>query len=109
MFVNNNYYTNVMAKYNLLWAVKTYKVLKEKHRDVLKKLMTQISMTEGEVREWQEAGEKMYLPYDEKRRINAQDDSFLQLKSLESGKYSERKIPIITALSSFNPLSISSL
>ena len=22
--VNNNYYTNVMAKYNLLWAVKAY-------------------------------------------------------------------------------------
>ena len=93
--VNNNYFTNVMAKYNLLWAVKTYKELKEKHPDVLKKLMTQISMTEGEVRDWQEAGEKMYLPYDEKRRISAQDDSFLQLKSWNLEKTPKEKFPLL--------------
>ena len=42
--VNNNYYTNVMAKYNLLWAVKMYHKLKEDHSDGLKRLMTKISM-----------------------------------------------------------------
>ena len=27
--VNNNYYTNVMAKHNMLWAAKIYHLLKE--------------------------------------------------------------------------------
>ena len=33
--VNNNYYTNVMAKHNLLWAAKVYHLLKEKDSDHL--------------------------------------------------------------------------
>ena len=52
-------------------------------------------MTEGEVRDWQEVGEKMYLPYDEKRRISAQDDSFLQLKSWNLEKTPKEKFPLL--------------
>lgn len=76
--VNNNYYTNVMARHNLLWAVKVYQLLKKKFPDRLKDLEKQLEMTETEVTDWNEAGEKMYLPYDDKLQINAQDDTFLQ-------------------------------
>ena len=93
--VNNNYFTNVMAKYNLLCAVKTYKILKEKHPDVLKQLMATLSMTEEEVRDWQEAGEKMYLPYDEKWKISAQDDSFLRLKPWNLEKTPKEHFPLL--------------
>ena len=73
--VNNNYYTNCMAKYNLKWAAKFYELLKDNNR--LDSLADRLEVTEEEVREWQEASEKMYLPYDEKLDINPQDDSFL--------------------------------
>ncbi|HHW66392.1 glycoside hydrolase family 65 protein [Defluviitalea raffinosedens] len=73
--VNNNYYTNCMAKYNLKWAVKFYELLKENNR--IEHLAQKLGITEEEVNEWQQAAEKMYLPYDEKLDINPQDDSFL--------------------------------
>ncbi|MEH7222269.1 glycosyl hydrolase family 65 protein [Bacillus sp. JJ1566] len=74
--VNNNYYTNAMAKHNLLWAAKAYELLKE--NGSLQKVATKISLSKEEVAEWEEAGKKMHLPYDEILKINAQDDTFLK-------------------------------
>ena len=64
--VNNNYYTNAMAKWNLSWAAK------------VSGLINSDQVTKEEAKEWQEAAEKMYLAYDEKLQINPQDDTFLQ-------------------------------
>jgi alpha,alpha-trehalose phosphorylase len=75
--VNNNYYTNAMAKHNLKWAEKAYHILKSKDEVALKQLMDKISLDEAEVSRWLEAAEKMYLPYDEGLGINPQDDTFL--------------------------------
>lgn len=74
--VNNNYYTNIMAKYNLKWAVKFYELVKE-YGDI-ESLVQKIDLTEEEVKAWNEASSKMYLPYDEMLDINPQDDAFLK-------------------------------
>ena len=75
--VNNNYFTNVSAKYNLYWAVKFYYMLLEKgNLDTI----ARIGLTGREVDEFKEACDKMYLPYDEEKGINPQDDSFLSKK-----------------------------
>ena len=76
--VNNNYYTNIMAQFNLKWAVKIYDILKE--NDLLDGLPDKIRLTDDEIDSFMEASDKMYLPYDEELRINPQDDSFLQKK-----------------------------
>lgn len=75
--VNNNYFTNVSAKFNLEWAVKFYDLLTEK-RDL--NTIAKIGLTGSEIEEFKRAAECMYLPYDEKRGINPQDDSFLSKK-----------------------------
>jgi alpha,alpha-trehalose phosphorylase len=72
--VNNNYYTNVMAKYNLDWAVKIYSMLE----DSLAEVSSKIGLRLEEVAAWKRAAEKMYLPYNQDLGINPQDDSFLQ-------------------------------
>ncbi len=73
--VNNNYYTNAMAKYNLKWAVKGYEMLKEEGNS--EKRIQGLGVTPEEVELWQKASEGMYLPYDKLLDINPQDDSFL--------------------------------
>lgn len=73
--VNNNYYTNIMAKYNLHWAAHLYQLLKQNNK--MKRLADKINMAEEEIQSWREASEKMYLPYNEELDINPQDDSFL--------------------------------
>ncbi len=75
--VNNNYFTNVSARFNLEWAVKFYDLLTE-NRDL--NTIAKIGLTGSEVEEFKKAAECMYLPYDEKRGINPQDDSFLSKK-----------------------------
>lgn len=73
--VNNNYFTNASAQYNLHWAVRFYRLLKEaKTLDAA----ARIGLTEKEVAEFEHAEQNMYLPYDEELGINPQDDSFLQ-------------------------------
>lgn len=75
--VNNNYYTNVLAKYNLQWAVKIYNMLKEKDSSFLSSLCSKINLSEDEITGFQKAAQSMYLPYDSNLKINAQDDTFL--------------------------------
>lgn len=75
--INNNYYTNVMAKHNLKWAVRLYNELLLKDEELLNKLCEKIALTKEEVETFEKASDKMYLPYDEELKINAQDDSFL--------------------------------
>jgi alpha,alpha-trehalose phosphorylase len=93
--VNNNYYTNVMAKHNLLWAVKVYGMVKETDEMHLKELSERLSLTEEELAAWQAAGENMYLPYDETYQINAQDDSFLQKARWDLENTPKDKFPLL--------------
>lgn len=101
--VNNNYYTNVMAKHNLLWAAKVYNLLKEKDKNYLEQLSDRLVLSQLEVDEWSRAGEKMYLPYDEKYKINAQDDSFLQKDSWDLENTPKEKFPLLL---NYHPLTL---
>ncbi len=77
--VNNNYYTNASAQYNLHWAVLFYKMLEDagtKAAGVIKK----IGLTPEEIHVFEQAEKNMYLPYDKELGINPQDDSFLTKK-----------------------------
>ena len=74
--VNNNYYTNAGAQYNLHWAVRFYELLGEAGK--LAPVAEKIGLKPEEIREFKKAEEQMYLPYDEETGINPQDDSFLQ-------------------------------
>ncbi|WP_075050771.1 glycoside hydrolase family 65 protein [Bacillus testis] len=76
--VNNNYYTNIMAKYNLKWAASIYRLLAEDHAEALQAIAEKIELLPEEAAEWQRAADLMYLPYDADKDINPQDDSFLE-------------------------------
>ncbi|MDZ5473988.1 glycosyl hydrolase family 65 protein [Bacillus sp. 31A1R] len=76
--VNNNYYTNVMAKHNLKWAAKSLSLLKERYPEQYGGLIKRLNIGGNEESSWEEAAEKMYLPFDESLNINPQDDTFLQ-------------------------------
>lgn len=100
--VNNNYYTNAMAKYNLEWAVKAYSILQE-DMDVFNKIQEKTSVTPEEVTEWQKAAEKMYLPYNDELQINAQDDTFLQKKKWDLSNTPQEKFPLLL---NYHPLTL---
>ncbi|WP_372867646.1 glycoside hydrolase family 65 protein [Planomicrobium okeanokoites] len=101
--VNNNYYTNVMAKHNLSWAAKIYYLLDETDSDHLKEMASRLELTETEVGNWQIAADSMYLPYDEALQINAQDDSFLQKARWDLKNTPPEKFPLLL---NYHPLTL---
>lgn len=101
--VNNNYYTNAMAKHNLLWATKVYRQLEETDTERLQELTARLQLTETEVEEWQTAGANMFLPYDEGFGINAQDDSFLQKARWDLKNTPQEKFPLLL---NYHPLTL---
>lgn len=101
--VNNNYYTNVMAKYNLKWAYKIYHMLKERYNQSLSKLCEKIKLGECEIKQFLKASENMYLPYDKKLKIIAQDDSFLSKAVWDFKNTPEENYPL---LMNYHPLTI---
>jgi alpha,alpha-trehalose phosphorylase len=75
--VNNNAYTNLMARENLRYAAQTVEALRSTTPDVYKALAYKTALAPSEVEAWTRAAESMYVPYDEKLKIIPQDDDFL--------------------------------
>jgi trehalose/maltose hydrolase-like predicted phosphorylase len=75
--VNNNCYTNLMARENLKYAYEIVLYLKQKMSSVYKKLSKKLELKDDEIELWKKAADNMYIPYDEKLKIYPQDDSFL--------------------------------
>ncbi|TAH69170.1 MAG: glycoside hydrolase family 65 protein [Anaerolineaceae bacterium] len=91
--VNNNYYTNVCAQYNLNWAVKLYYLLKDE--DKLSDIEQKLHLTEDEIMEFYHAAKCMYLPYDDDLKINPQDDSFLHKKKWDLDQTPKENFPLL--------------
>lgn len=91
--VNNNYYTNISAKNNLLNAYKLINILKNKEEYILFKDRTGI--TDEELNEFNNAANCMYLPYDEKLDIIMQDDSFLNKKKINLSSFNSKEFPLL--------------
>ncbi|GJL68921.1 MAG: kojibiose phosphorylase [Nitrospirales bacterium] len=75
--VNNNTFTNLMARENLRYAASTVELLREKNFEAFAALVGKTELELDEVKDWRIAAENMFIPYDEKRGIHPQDDEFL--------------------------------
>lgn len=75
--VNNNAYTNLMARENLRYAAETVTSLPATDPDAYNALVHKTALEPSEVEAWGRAAEAMYVPYDETLEIIPQDDSFL--------------------------------
>jgi alpha,alpha-trehalose phosphorylase len=75
--VNNNAYTNLMARENLRYATRVVQSLHATEPDAYNALAHKTALEPSEVSAWTRAAENMYVPYDEKLGIIPQDDGFL--------------------------------
>ena len=75
--VNNNAYTNLMARENLRYATQVVQSLRATEPDAYNALAHKTALEPSEVSAWIRAAENMYVPYDEKLGIIPQDDDFL--------------------------------
>jgi alpha,alpha-trehalose phosphorylase len=76
--VNDNAYTNLMARLNLSFAAEVVRLLAAERPADHAVLVTQVGLQDGEVEAWERAAAAMFVPYDAQRGIHPQDASFLE-------------------------------
>jgi alpha,alpha-trehalose phosphorylase len=101
--VNDNLYTNVMARFNLRYAARVVELLAESNTEAYESLLRRLDLDPAEVERWTEACEAMFLPYDEELGIHPQDDSFLQREVWDMAGTPPDKFPLLL---NFHPLVI---
>jgi alpha,alpha-trehalose phosphorylase len=75
--VNNNAYTNLMARENLRYAAEVVESLRTAEAEAYDALVQKTALDASEVNAWSRAAESMYVPTDESLKIILQDDNFL--------------------------------
>ncbi|MBD2122344.1 glycoside hydrolase family 65 protein [Trichocoleus sp. FACHB-262] len=101
--VNNNTYTNLMARENLWYAASTVEMLRDRHPDWFIALVDKTKLELSEVKNWREAADNMYLPFDERLKIHIQHDTFLDEKVWDFENTPPDKYPLLLH---FHPLVI---
>lgn len=75
--VNNNFYTNVMARYNLRAAADVALQMRRERPEAFQELSDRSGLSIDELDLWDRAAKAMYIPFDEGMQIHPQDDQFL--------------------------------
>jgi alpha,alpha-trehalose phosphorylase len=101
--VNNNMYTNLMARENLRYAAQTVAWLREQRPDRYTALVYNTHLDDAEIAAWQRAADQMYLPYDDAKGIHLQDDDMLNLQPWDFEHTRPEKYPLLLH---FHPLVI---
>ena len=60
--VDNNLFTNLMARENLRYAAETVEVMRRDHAEAFAALARRTGLSAEEPGMWQQAAERMYLP-----------------------------------------------
>ena len=93
--VNNNAYTNMMAKWNLLTAYKMFSKLKKTDPKTLKNVTKMIDFSPKEPAEWKRISSRMSINMDRKQIIE-QFDRYFEKKRIKINDWDENFIPITT-------------
>jgi alpha,alpha-trehalose phosphorylase len=93
--VDNNTFTNLMARENLWYAEQTVQRVRDGEPDRFAALVDKTGLEPSEPAEWKAAADQMYLPFDEKAGIHLQDDGFLLRKPWDFANTPLEKYPLL--------------
>jgi alpha,alpha-trehalose phosphorylase len=93
--VNDNLFTNVMARWNLRAAVSAVRTAQERDPSAYRRVVARLGLGEDEVAEWSRAAEAMHIPYDENLGINPQDAQFLEKELWDLPNTPPEKLPLL--------------
>lgn len=77
VLVDNNTYTNLMAKDHLRYAVEALKKMQSSYSADYRRLQEKVDLKDQEIEDWRKASEGIYLPYSEDLAMRVQDDESL--------------------------------
>ncbi len=93
--VNDNTFTNLMARLNLNFAASTVRQMRDERPGDYTALVHQVGLKPGEVESWERAAAAMHVPFDDQRRIHPQDDTFLNREAWDLDATPREKFPLL--------------
>ncbi|WP_340064534.1 glycoside hydrolase family 65 protein [Ascidiimonas aurantiaca] len=75
--VNNNWYTNYIAKWCIEYAISQIKKVKQKNPADYLRIIDKTRLSDTEINKWKEVADTMYFPYSETYDVYLQQDGFL--------------------------------
>jgi kojibiose phosphorylase len=92
--VNNSVYTNWLTKWNLEEAINFYDELLKTHSQPLQKLVSKMGLTQTEIKEWKDKAEKIYIPFDEEKKLVEEFEGYFALKDVPISVWDENSMPV---------------
>lgn len=93
--VNDNTYTNLVARLNLRFAAAAVGLLREDRPEDFLSLVHRTGLRDSEPQAWEEAANAMAVPYDERRRVHPQDAGFLDRERWDLSSTPPEKFPLL--------------
>lgn len=92
--VNNNFYTNYLAKWCIDYTIETIHKTKKDYPSDYNRIMTKVKLTDDEIAKWKKVADHMYFPYSAQHQIYLQQDGFLdkELVTVANLEASQRPI-----------------
>ncbi|BDZ47140.1 glycoside hydrolase family 65 protein [Naasia aerilata] len=101
--VNDNLFTNVMARFNLMYAVRSVRDLLRQRPEAYARMVARLNLRDDEIVEWERAAAAMAIPYSEALHIHPQDAHFLEREVWDLANTPEDQKPLLLH---FHPLVI---
>ncbi len=92
--INNNWYTNYIAKWCIQYALESIEKIKKNHNSDYIRIKEKTTFSDDELSQWKNVEDNMYLPYSEKENIFLQQDGFLDKELISVANLDKSQRPI---------------
>ena len=92
--VNNNWYTNYIAKWCIEYTSEQIAKVKEGYTSDHERIMAKTNLTDAEIADWMKVAENMYFPYSEEHGVYLQQDGFLDKEMVKVADLDPSQRPI---------------
>lgn len=92
--VDNNLYTNYLARWNLRKAMEILDWLRGQHPDVHARIVSKIGLTDKELEKWREVADKLYVPLGSGQQPMEQHEGYFQLTDRVITEYDGNNMPV---------------
>jgi len=92
--INNNWYTNYIAKWCINYALENIEKIKIDHSSDYIRIKEKTTFSEDELSKWKNVADNMYFPFSEKHNVYLQQDGFLDKELITVADLDQSQRPI---------------
>ena len=92
--INNNWYTNYIAKWCIEYTLENIGVVKTNHFSDYNRIKEKTNFSDEELKAWKKVADHMYFPFSEKHNVFLQQDGFLDKELISVANLENSQRPI---------------